>query len=142
MELSRVVQRLRERGLKVTPQRLELLKALMAARQPLTARELARAVRATHPHVSLDTVYRNLGVLVECGLVNQINLQNRESARFEFQDEGTHHHHLVCLGCGKAFCVDWCPARSASVRPPADPGFRVVGHAFELYGYCSACQAP
>lgn len=141
MDLESVLQRLKQQGLKLTPQRLEILRIVMEARQPLTAQEIAQAVRAAHPHVSLDTVYRNLTLLTECGLVNQVNLQNRESTRFEFQGESGHHHHFVCLECGRSFCVESCPSPLMHLKPAADPGFKVMGHAFEVYGYCTACQA-
>lgn len=141
MDFEDALQRLKQRGMKLTPQRLEVIRILMAAKHPLTALEIAQAVRTTHPHVSLDTVYRNLTMLSEYGLVNQVNLQNRESTRFEFQGEGGHHHHFVCLVCGKSFCVESCPTSLVDVKPSEDPGFRVMGHAFEVYGYCSACQA-
>lgn len=140
MQLDQVVGQLKERGLKLTPQRLEILRILVEAGRPLTAQEVFQAVRAVHPHVSLDTVYRNLTMLTSSGLANQVNLQNRESARFEFQGEGHHHHHMVCLECGKSFCVDSCPGPLLNARPADDPNFRVVGHAFEVYGYCTACQ--
>lgn len=140
MDLNSVLAQLKQQGLKLTPQRMEIVRILMEAGRPLTAQDVAQAVRATHPHVSLDTVYRNLAMLTECGLVNQVNLQNRESARFEFQGQGNHHHHFVCLGCGKTFCVESCPVPHLNATPAEDPGFQVRGHAFEVYGYCTVCQ--
>lgn len=140
LSLDAIVAAVKARGLKITPQRLEILRVLAAAEEPLTAQEILRAVRATQPQVSLDTIYRNLALLTEQGLIGQVNLQNRESARYELQSEGRHHHHMVCLGCGKSFCVELCPSALTTVRPREDPGFKVVGHAFEVYGYCSNCQ--
>ncbi len=113
----------------------------MGSSRPLSAQEITQAVRSTHPQISLDTVYRNLAVFTAAGMVNQVNLQNRESARFEFQGENDHHHHFVCLSCGQSFCVESCPTELADLRPPDNPGFKVVGHAFEVYGYCTKCQA-
>ncbi|EKP94271.1 MULTISPECIES: Fur family transcriptional regulator [Thermaerobacter] len=140
MNLQRAVQRLRERGLKVTPQRMEILKAVMRAGRPVTAREVTDAVRARHPRVSVDTVYRNLTVLTRCGLISPVNLQGRDGTRFEYQGDDRHHHHFVCVACGRSFCVEWCPTATLQAVPSQDPGFRVLGHAFEVYGYCSRCQ--
>lgn len=134
------VERLHGAGLRVTPQRTAVLQALMAAPEPVTARTVWHTVRVAHPSVSLDTVYRNLTALVQHGLISQVNLQSRESARFEFQGEAGHHHHFVCLDCGRAFCVEACPVPDVTVRPEEDPGFEVSGHAFEVYGRCSGCQ--
>lgn len=128
-------------GQRQTPQRTAILRALIEARRPLTAQEVAGRVRVTYPNISLDTIYRNLTMLRDAGLVNQVNLQNRESARFEFQAEGQHHHHFICLGCGKTFCVEPCDLPLLAKSPQDDPDFRVVGHAFEVYGFCSKCQS-
>lgn len=133
------VRWLRERGLRATGQRLAILEALASAGRALTAREVHERVRASLPTLSLDTVYRTLATLAAAGLVSQINLQNREAARFELQGE-SHHHHAVCLGCGRSYCLPGCPPglEQAWARVP---GFRVVSHALELYGYCASCSA-
>lgn len=137
--LKEAAKTLREQGQRLTPQRLELLRLLIEAREPLSAYELHARVRAVHPHVSLDTVYRNLFMLTTSGLVGQINLQNREAARFEFQGDA-HHHHAVCLSCGKTFGLELCPAEHLAASLPSDMAFRPVNHVFEVYGYCSSCQ--
>lgn len=134
-----VLRWLRERGLRATSQRIAILEALGSAGRALTAREVHERVRAAYPTVSLDTVYRTLSALAAVGLVGQINLQNREAARFELQGDA-HHHHAVCLGCGQCYCLPSCPAGMDQVERGVQ-GFRVVGHAFEVYGYCAACDA-
>lgn len=139
MEFREAIQRLRESGYKLTPQRMEILRALISAGASISAQAVLECVKATYPYISLDTVYRNLSMLTTTGLVNQVNLQAKGSALFEFQGEA-HHHHAVCLQCGKSFCVDACPLPEVIPLPEADQHFRVVSHAFEIYGYCSACQ--
>ncbi|MHB9144990.1 MAG: Fur family transcriptional regulator [Symbiobacteriia bacterium] len=141
MTLKQARQHLAALRQRQTPQRTAILRTLMESKHPLTAQEVAGKVRVTYPHISLDTIYRNLTMLRDAGLVNQVNLQNREAARFEFQAEGQHHHHFICLGCGKTFCVDSCDLPLLKELPREDPGFRVVGHAFEVYGFCSRCQS-
>lgn len=140
MRFGDILERLRDNGLKLTPQRVAIVRTLLESKAPMSAQEVLKKVRTEHPSVSLDTVYRNLSLLTEVGLANQVNLQNREISRFEFQGDAHHHHHVVCLKCSRAFCVDICPSKI--VQPPSeDPEFKVVGHAFEVYGYCSRCQA-
>ncbi|MBX6378186.1 MAG: transcriptional repressor [Clostridia bacterium] len=134
-----LVALLKAHKLKATTQRLAVLEALRSAGRPLTAREVRERVHRHHPTVSLDTVYRTLGTLTQVSLVSQINLQNREAARFELQ-AGQHHHHAVCLRCGTGYCLPPFPERDLAVRPAEDPDFEVIGHALELYGYCSACR--
>lgn len=139
MEIQGILHKLRERGHKLTPQRTEILRVLAHAATPLTAQEVYQLLRQPFPNISLDTVYRNLTLLTDAGLANQVNLQVKESTRFEFQGE-KHHHHVVCLRCHKSFCVEACPLPAIDVKPAGDAAFQVVGHAFEIYGYCSGCQ--
>lgn len=134
------VEALRSRGLRMTPQRLDLLRILIEAYEPLTALEIHPLLQQRHPQVSVDTVYRNLFMLTTSGLVSQINLQNRESARFEFQGGRQHHHHAVCLSCGTAICMDRCPTTYLDTLVPEAAEFKPVNHVFEVYGYCSRCQ--
>ena len=140
MEFRDAVERIREAGHKLTPQRMEILRALIQARASISAQAVLERVQETYPCISLDTVYRNLSMLTNTGLVNQINLQSKGTALFEFQGEA-HHHHAVCLHCGQSFCVDACPLPASLPLPASDRNFQVVSHAFEIYGYCSACHA-
>lgn len=139
MDFQDAVSRLREAGHKLTPQRMEILRVLISAGAPMSALAVMARVKETYPYISLDTIYRNLSMLTTTEMVNQINLQHKGTALFEFQGEG-HHHHAVCLECGKSFCVDSCPLPKVVPLPAADLQFQVVSHAFEIYGYCSSCQ--
>src|SRR5579862_1909936 len=128
MELKEAVSQIRTAGHKLTPQRMEILRVLIAAGAPVTALAVLARIKETYPYISLDTVYRNLSMLTNTGLVNQINLQNTGAVLFEFQGEA-HHHHAICLGCGRSFCVDACPLPKVVPLPDADQSFRVVSHA-------------
>jgi Fe2+ or Zn2+ uptake regulation protein len=139
MDLGEIRKTLHGLGLKLTPQRELILTVLLEATEPLTAQEVFAAVRQNRPRISFDTVYRNLGLLSEIGLVNRINLKVRFNTRFEIADE--HRHHLVCLGCGTARPVAICPFREAARSLEKEQGFRIVNHAFEVYGYCPGCDA-
>jgi len=140
MEFQEAVDRLRTAGHKLTPQRMEILRVLMSAGVPISALAVMSRVKEIYPYVSLDTVYRNLSMLTTTEMVNQINLQHKGAALFEFQGEA-HHHHAVCLQCGKSFCVASCPLPQPLPLPASDPQFQIVSHAFEVYGFCSACKS-
>lgn len=139
MEFREAVQYLKESGHKLTPQRIEILRVLINAGAAISAQAVLERVKETYSFISLDTVYRNLAMLTNTGLVNQINLQPKGTARFEYQGEA-HHHHAICLQCGRSLCVASCPLPQTLPLPAEDQDFRVVSHAFEMYGYCSTCQ--
>ncbi|MDN5346588.1 MAG: hypothetical protein PWP65_152 [Clostridia bacterium] len=138
MDTREALQHLQQSGYKATPQRRTLIKILSAASRPKTAQEICQELQKTFPEISLDTVYRNLRLLVELGLVSQIRAGTPHNDCFELLHE--HHYHLVCLGCGEITCLPDCPV--AGWMPPKKVlgQFKVTGHFFELHGYCSRCQ--
>lgn len=142
MDANEVLNVLKEAGHRLTPQRRRIVEILLDGGEPPTAREIYDRVREEYPNVSLDTVYRNLGLLTDVGLVHQINLKAGERARFEFAGSRDHHHHLICLHCGRFTCMDYCPLADDVTRQAEEEyGFEIVHHAFELYGYCAECRA-
>lgn len=135
---------LRDKGLKVTNQRIYVLEALQASRkQHLTAEEIYNKVKADHPEIGLATVYRTIQVLRELHLIDRINLDDG-SERYEIADVKSskghhHHHHLICVKCGKVleFEDDMMEGLEASIANKV--GFWVIDHEVKLYGYCKEC---
>lgn len=138
MKAQEIQQRLRQSGCRMTPQRRLIIDTLLRAPEPLTAQQVYETVAASFPNISFDTVYRNLGLLNRLGVVNRINLKVRFNSRFEIADG--HRHHFVCLECGSSFPINFCPFEQFVPKIPPESGFRVVDHAFEMYGYCAQCQ--
>ncbi len=139
MDVNYAGAELKKIGQKLTPQRLAILKLLMGSDKPLTAKEIYGQVRADHPNISLDTVYRNLSMLSVSGVAGQVNLQNKEAAQFKYFGK-LHHHHAICLSCGKIICLSECDIKREMPLVGDDLNFKVISHAFEIYGYCSKCQ--
>ncbi|MCR5446462.1 MAG: transcriptional repressor [Schwartzia sp.] len=136
--MENILEKLRQKGYKITPQRRAVLDAFQAFENFPTAQQLLTAVRKTHPDVSLDTIYRNLSLLTELGAVHEIR---RSSGNvYELATSGHHHHHLVCTKCGKTECIDMCPISDAYTKEAEKKGFLITGHIFEFYGLCSDCR--
>jgi len=94
-----MVERLKKVGLKATPQRLSLLQELDRKTHP-TIDELYQNIKKDHPSISLATVYKNLNMLKEEGLVLEIPpLTSSEKARYDIYVEP--HIHVVCPICNK-----------------------------------------
>lgn len=139
MTKDTLINQLRERGLKVTPQRRAILEALAELEQSATAQEVWDRVRRSFPDMSLDTVYRNLNMLTDIGVIGIVNMRGGEASRFELE-RGRHHHHLICLKCGNTVCLEFCPIDEHDVAAAEQHGYKVVGHAVEWYGYCPGCK--
>ena len=141
---EKFINLLRERGLKVTNQRIAVLETLASyPDKHLTAEEIYDKVKQEYPEIGLATVYRTVQLLLELHLIDKISLDDGcvryEIARLEGSTEKHHHHHLVCLSCGNVFSFedDLLEQLEAEIEGKLD--FRVVDHEVKLYGYCREC---
>lgn len=137
MSVPLLMSKLKEKGYKLTIQRRQLVEAMHKAGRRLTAREIHGALQKRTPAIGLDTVYRNLRLLCEIGMVHQISLHS--GAVYEL-DVGQHHHHLVCIGCEKVVCLPYCPEIMEYTEQAVSEGFSILGHSFELFGVCPSCK--
>jgi Fe2+ or Zn2+ uptake regulation protein len=120
-----------------TEQRQLILKILQQADGHKDADEIYRQARRKFPRISLSTVYRNLQVLKELGLIEEHQFGNRRY--YELPDDEKHHH-LVCLSCGRVFEFR-CPSTDKlKLRISREEGFKVINTEVRLAGYCPDCQ--
>lgn len=126
----------RAAGLKMTPQRAAIFRALASTRSHPSAETVYNMVRNELPSVSLDTVYRTLATFAEHGLCLKL-LQSDGTSRFD--GDTAPHHHLICDVCGMVTDVQW----SALDRCPLPNEVRNWGdishHTIELRGTCRDC---
>jgi len=125
-------------GKRLTLQKQAILDVLHAEEKMLTAEEVYGRVREKYPNVSLGTVYRNLQGFSAQGLLRR-TLFSDGKARFEMAGH-VHHHHLICLDCGIASEVPWCPIGPEVLSFMKESDFTPSSHQFEIYGYCSCCR--
>ena len=137
-------KRLKEKGLKVTNQRLVVLETLeTSSNQHLTAEQIFDLVKADNPEIGLATVYRTIQVLLELHLIDRVNFDDG-SERYEIVRMGTkgarhHHHHLICINCGKVFEFEEDMMEGLETEIEKKTGFHVIDHEVKLYGYCKEC---
>lgn len=136
--MQKYLDRLKQGGVKLTPQRQEILRVLFEGGY-YSVEEILRKVRARYAGVGLDTVYRTLNLFKKMQLVNELYFYDGRR-RFELNSPGDHHHHLVCLECGHAEKTPFCPADCLLKVRENNPGFQIAGHEFTVYGYCAGCR--
>lgn len=135
---------LKERGLKVTNQRVLVLTVLAESHDKhLTVEEIYDLVKTESPEIGLATVYRTIQLLYELHLVDRIHLDDG-FVRYEIGDIGNHqvkhhHHHLICIGCGKVISFEEDLLENLEKNIMETTGFSVVDHEVKLYGYCKEC---
>ena len=127
---------LREKGLKATKGRLEVLKILKEARRPMSAAQVFHEV-SKEVCASLSTVYRILNQLTDADIL-QASLQQDECTYYEYRNE-EHRHYIVCSRCGKLAPIDDCPLDALDEHILRSTGYAITGHRFQLEGICPDC---
>ena len=136
--------KLKEKGLKVTHQRLLVLSVLAEnSGRHMTAEDIYELVSENYPEIGLATVYRALQLLWDMQLVDRINLDDG-CVRYEighlFEGEMKHnHHHLICRTCKKVipFGDDLLDELESHIEEAT--GFHVLDHELKFYGQCKEC---
>jgi Fe2+ or Zn2+ uptake regulation protein len=127
---------LRERGLKVTPQRLAVHRAVSQSVGHPDAEEIWASVRAELPSISLRTVYEVLHTLADLGEIREVDLATGSS---RFDPTTSDHHHIVCTSCGAVADV-FLDGPPAEVPAPQRQGFTVHTHEVTFRGLCESCS--
>jgi Fe2+ or Zn2+ uptake regulation protein len=132
-----MVQLFRDRGLKVTPQRICIFEVLWGVETHPTAEAVYAEARTRMPTMSLKTVYQTLNDLADMGEIQQLDM-GTGSSRFDPNIDA--HHHLVCTRCGKVRDL-YADFSSVTVPPGAAQGFAVETPEVVFRGLCHDCQA-
>lgn len=135
---------LKEKGLKVTVQRVLVLQTL--SRHPdqhLTAEEIYELVKAEYQEIGLATVYRTIQLLSELNIIDRIHFDDG-FARYEIGTRNQkkakhHHHHLLCLQCGRVISFEEDLLEGLEEKIRESTGFVVSDHEVKLYGCCKEC---
>ncbi|HZI81863.1 MAG TPA: Fur family transcriptional regulator [Vicinamibacterales bacterium] len=133
-----LVERLRERGIQVTAQRLAVFR-VVSGQPHISADAVAEAVRAEIGAISLQSVYDALGILVSEGLIRRIQPAG-SPARYEHR-VGDNHHHLICRICGRVVDVDCAVGSAPCLTASDDGGYEIDEAEVAYWGRCPDCVA-
>ena len=134
-----VAERVERSAQRYTSARRALIEVLDAAGRPLTLGEILAS--GDWPQSS---VYRNLGILDEAGVLRRIAGEDGRT-RYELSEDLTeHHHHLVCVSCGAVDDLEASPKLERAMERAIDDvtaarGFRAVDHRLDIVGLCARC---
>jgi Fur family ferric uptake transcriptional regulator len=130
--------RIRDAGLRVTGQRLAVLKALEGLPHS-DADTVHRRVTEELPGFSLQATYVVLGALTEAGLLRRIEPAG-SPALYE-RRIGDNHHHVVCTGCGAVADVDCVHGAAPCLAPSSTGGFVIDTAEITFWGLCPDCRS-
>jgi Fur family peroxide stress response transcriptional regulator len=132
-----IIEALRRKGYKATPQRIAICRFVLHSRDHPTAQGIYSEAKKVHLTVSLATVYKTLQILKELGLVQELNFPQGQT-RFDCYMKP--HINLVCLRCGNIMDLDGLTAQEIVGRVASAAKFTVTGQRLDLYGVCEKCK--
>jgi Fe2+ or Zn2+ uptake regulation protein len=129
---------LRERGQRVTPQRLAIARTIRELDRHATVEQVFGEASKRIPGVSMPTVYATLELLEELDLVRRLAT---EGGSVVYDPRVEDHHHAVCRACGAIADVDAAVDRADVVASARAAGFSVDGAQVIVRGLCAGCRA-
>ncbi|WP_062353229.1 peroxide-responsive transcriptional repressor PerR [Bacillus kwashiorkori] len=135
--LKEALDTLKQTGVRITPQRHAILEYLINSMTHPTADEIYKALEGKFPNMSVATVYNNLRVFREVGLVKELTYGD-SSSRFDFTTSD--HYHAICESCGKIVDFHYPGLDEIEQFASHVTGYKVSHHRLEIYGTCSECS--
>jgi Fur family ferric uptake transcriptional regulator len=132
-----VISTLRERGLRMTPQRRAIVAEIMRSRGHISPTALARKVQGDMPGVNASTIYRTLTMLEEAGVLAHAHL---ESGAEYHRTEDAGHVHLTCSNCGVEDDLSVDEAEELVRLIERHHGFQPDLTHFAIAGLCAECR--
>lgn len=141
LKIGSIKDYLKEKGLKLTPQRRSVLNTILENEgKHLSAEEIYDLVKISYPEIGLATVYRTMQVLDELGLVYKHNFDDGRT-RYEITHNEDHqHHHLVCKKCGKVIEVEEDLLEQLEQQVEKKYDFSITDHKVKFLGFCNKCK--
>jgi Fe2+ or Zn2+ uptake regulation protein len=132
------LERAKATGLRRTRALEEVLRLLIASKQPLTLANLAESQQLTDK-ADRATIYRLLMKLSERGIIRRLGLHDR-AAYYTMLFPGRHSDYLICTVCGVIKSLNiTCPVEAIEETIAQDSGFSGLYHELEFFGICPAC---
>ena len=137
LEMEGVTRILREKGFKVTPQRLAVYDALSHTTSHPNAEMLYNMLQPHYPTMSLATVYKTMDIFAELGLVQVLNV-GEDSYRYDA--ETISHPHIRCVECNRVDDIFEIEDEGLMASVGSKTGYALTGRQLYFFGRCPACQ--
>ncbi|WP_049756009.1 Fur family transcriptional regulator [Leptospira biflexa] len=127
---------LKEKGLKITNQRLLVAQKIFSSHNHFTAEGLLDELKDNKDRISKATIYRILAIMVEAGLLEEHDF-GKDYKYYEHIIGHEHHDHIICMQCGRI--VEFIDERIEELQNKAasENGFTITGHSLNIFGNCT-----
>ncbi|MDX9714254.1 MAG: transcriptional repressor [Dissulfurispiraceae bacterium] len=127
------------KGLKLTKERFEILDEVLSSDRHFDPEELYESMRTKGSKVSRASVYRTIPLLVEGGIIQEVERISKH-AHYEKVFNVPHHDHLICLDCGSVTEFFSPTLEMLQSEICQKENFKSIRHSLEIFGYCSKCS--
>jgi len=131
------IDALKKTGVRITPQRKAVLKYMIETEEHPTADDIFKALSSEYPNMSVATIYNNLKLFKDTGLVKELTYGD-SSSRFDFITDT--HYHIICSNCGKITDFHYPGLEEVEQLAGSVTEYDVSHHRLEIYGLCPACR--
>ena len=132
--MKNIIDRLKEKGVTLTPQRLAIVQVLSKSHFHPTVEDIHNDIKKKYPTMSIATVYSTLELLKSLGEIQELSIMRRGKACFD--PHPTPHHHFMCKKCEKIINIDVeCPMCGKELPN----GCQVDEMQAYFYGICPEC---
>ncbi|GIN85968.1 peroxide-responsive repressor PerR [Heyndrickxia sporothermodurans] len=132
-QITQMIPYLKERGLRITPQRLLILETIQNLKSHPTVEDIHREL----PYISLATIYNNVKLFVKLHILSELPYGTGISKYEMFQPN---HYHVICELCGKIEDFNYPLLKEVEQAAAKLTNFEIEYHHFEVYGICRKCQ--
>ncbi|MDX9956161.1 MAG: transcriptional repressor [Anaerolineae bacterium] len=139
LRFNELLEKLRARQCRITPQRMALLRMITSSEEHPTAMELYERLREQYPTTSLATVYKTINLLKEMGEVIELSFSG-DDHRYD-GNEPFPHPHLVCVRCHSIIDPEVPGFEALAENIVANSGYKIISHRLDFFGICPKCQA-
>lgn len=133
-----LIKFLKEKGYKVTPQRIAVYDILKNTKEHPSVDMLYNKLQPIYPTMSLATVYKSLEVFKSLGLVQELNVGED---KFRYDANVRQHPHITCVECGKVEDVDDEMFVDLLGQVGEKTGYKLVSQKLYFFGYCPSCKS-
>ena len=132
-----IIQKLRESGHKITPQRMAIVRILARSEGHPSVEDIHSQVKNNFPTMSLATVYRNILLIKSIGEVLELgfpDMGNRYDGNKPFP-----HPHVICIKCRKILDPELDAVSDLTKEVTRETGFDILNHRLDFFGICKDC---
>jgi len=134
-----IIQKLRDNGHKITPQRLAIVKIIAQSEGHPSVEDIYDQLRNAFPTMSLATVYRNIITIKSLGEVLELGFPDG-SNRYDGHKPYPHPH-VICIKCKKIVDPDLDSLDEMEKEVASETKFKILNHRLDFFGICSECMA-